>query len=344
MSASKDYYSILGLERNATEQDIKKAFRTLSKKYHPDVNKEEGAEAKFKEINEAYQVLSDKDKKAYYDMYGTVDGIENGANPFGGFDPFDIFGRSTAQMKERGSDLRITIKISLKEAYEGVHKKIKIKKQCACHRCKGSGSEDNSYDTCTTCNGSGYRRIRTRTRFGYSESVSPCDVCGGTGRKITNLCSACGGTGLEMSEKEIEFDVPKGMPFDAYFTLRGEGNEGPHRGIPGNLMVIVQQSDNDIPGLKRVENDLVYTLRLNYFDFIYGCDVIIPHFNGDLKIHIAEGTETGKEITLYRKGFPDPEQPTMYGNYRVKLECIIPKLTELTEKQKNALQKCKNVF
>lgn len=343
---NKDYYSILGVDRNASEQDIKNAFRALSKKYHPDVSKEPDAAERFKEINEAYQVLSDPERKQRYDLYGTADENATGFDPFEGFDPFGMFRNAGRQqeMKERGTDLKITVHITMKEAYEGVHKKLRVKKQCMCHRCHGSGSEDNSYNTCSVCGGSGYRRVRTQTRFGFSENISPCEKCGGTGRTITKPCMSCGGTGLERGEKEVEFDIPKGMPFDAYFTLRGEGNEGPHRGVPGNLMVIVQQAENDMPGLKRIGNDLTYTLKLDYFDFVYGCDVTVPHFNGDQKIHIAEGTESGKELSLYRKGFPDPNDPTVFGNYKIRLECKIPKLMDLTTKQKNALQKYKDTF
>lgn len=343
MSAAKDYYSILGINKDATEQQIKDAFRSLSKKYHPDISKEPDAEAKFKEVNEAYQVLSDPEKKQQYDMFGSADG--NGFDPFAGFDPFTVFGGNAQhEVKERGTDLRITIRITMKEAYEGIHKKIKIKKQCTCHRCHGSGSEDNSYVTCPVCKGSRFKRVRTVNEFGYSDSYSPCDHCGASGRVPGKPCTACGGTGLETGEKEVEFDIPKGMPFDAYFALRGEGNDGPHRGIPGNLIVIVQQAEGDTPDLKRKGNDLYYTLKLPYYDMVYGCDVTVPHFGGEQKIHIAEGTESGKEISLFRKGFPDPNDPTTYGNYRIRIECVIPKPEELSTKQRNALQKYKDTF
>lgn len=343
MSANKDYYSILGIDRNASDQDIKNAFRTLSKKYHPDISKEPGAEQKFKEVNEAYQVLSDPDKKQQYDMFGAADDAPEDFGPFGSM--FNIFGNAARQeVKERGTDLRITVNITMKEAAEGVHKRIKIKKDCTCHRCHGSGSDDNTYSTCPMCNGTRFRHVRTQTPFGVNDSFSPCGKCNGTGRVISKPCSVCNGTGLEPGEKEIEFDIPKGMPFDAYFTVKSGGNDGPHRGIPGNLLVIVRHAENDIPGLERDGNDLYYTLRLNYFDLVYGCDVTVPHFNGDQKIHIAEGTESGKEISLYRKGFPDPADPTNYGNYRIKVECIIPKKNSLTTKQKNALDKYRDSF
>lgn len=341
MDTVKDYYSILGINKNASDQEIKKAFRTLSKKYHPDISKEPDAEIKFKEINEAYQVLSDPEKRQKYDKFGTIDD-----DIFGGFNPFNmfnVFGNAVkGERKERGTDLRITVNITMKEAAEGAHKRIKIKKKCVCHRCHGSGSDDNAYTTCPACNGTRFKHIRTQTPFGVNETFTPCDKCNGTGHIISKPCPACNGTGLESGEKEVEFDIPKGMPFDAYFTIPNEGNEGPHRGIPGNLIVIVQQAENDIPGLERDGNDLLYTLYLNYFDLVYGCDIVIPHFNGDQKIHIAEGTESGKEILLYRKGFPDPINPNERGNYRIKIECLIPK--KLTIKQKNALNKYKDSF
>ncbi len=344
MNNKQDYYSILGLDKNASEQDIKKAFRSLSKKYHPDISKEPDAEVKFKEINEAYQVLSDPEKKQRYDMFGSVDN-NVGFNPFGGFDIFNTFNNASMhETKEHGTDLRITVYITMKESYEGVHKKIKIKKQCTCHRCHGSGSEDNSYITCPVCNGSRYKRIRKVSPYGYNETITPCDHCGASGRVPKKPCSSCNGTGLEWSERDVEFDIPKGMPFGAYFVIQGEGNDGPHRGIPGNLLVVVQQVEGDAPDLKRIDNDLYYTLKLNYFDLVYGCDTIVPHFAGDQKIHIAKGTESGKEISLFRKGFPDPNNPSEYGNYKIRIECIIPNLSDLTTKQRNALQKYKDTF
>lgn len=331
---NKDYYEILGVSRDASEKEIKDAFRKLSKKYHPDISKEPDATEKFKEINEAYQVLSDKDKKANYDMFG--DPNAQGFNPFG-----DMFGGRSAEVKERGSDLRITVNITMEEAYNGVHKKIKLKKSCTCHRCHGSGSEDNSFETCSYCHGSGYYRQRTVTAYGYSDNIGPCPYCNATGKKINNPCSICNGTGLEKGEKEVEFDVPKGMPFDAYFVIQGQGNEGPHNGIPGNLMVVVTQSPEDAKNnpLVRDGNDLLYTLSVNYKDLVFGCDIDIPYIKGTQKIHLEPGTESGKIISLYRKGFPDVNDPTIYGTYKITVECKIPKLKDLTENQKILLKK-----
>ena len=339
---NKNYYDILGVDKNADDKQIKEAFRNLSKKYHPDINKDPDATEKFKEINEAYQVLSDKEKRNNYDMFGDPNGNSGGFNPFADMDFFNMFGRnrhSRGEMKERGTDLRITVNISMEEAYNGVHKKIKIKKDCTCHRCHGSGSEDNSYGTCSACNGTGYKRVRTTSQYGYNETITPCPNCKGTGKSISNPCSVCNGTGLEHGEQEVEFDVPKGMPFEAYFVLQGKGNDGPHRGIPGDLIVIVNQSEEDKKTCKLVRdgNDILYNLKVNYKDLIYGCDIDVPYITGTQKIHIPEGTESGKVISLYRKGFPDPTDPTIYGTYKITIECIIPKASDLNEKQKKAL-------
>lgn len=345
---NKDYYEILGVNKNADKKEIKEAFHKLSKKYHPDICKDPDATEKFKEVNEAYQVLSDDIKRQNYDNFGDPNG-PNGMSmndPF--MDPFEFFRRQSqnVEVKERGSDLRITISITMEEAYTGVHKKIKIKKDCTCHRCHGSGSDDNSYTTCTQCNGSGYYRKRTVTQYGYNDNITPCPYCNGTGKKISNPCSVCNGTGLEKGEHEVEFDVPKGMPFDAYFVLRGEGNDGPHRGIPGNLMIIVNQSEEDKKNcpIIRDGNDILYTLKVDYRDLIYGCDKTIPYITGTQKIHIEEGTESGKVLTLYRKGFPDPTDPTVYGNYKITIECKIPKASELDTKQKKAMDKFFETF
>ena len=337
---SKDYYEILGVDRNADKDQIKTAFRSLSKRYHPDVCKDEDAAEKFKDINEAYHVLSDDEKRRNYDMFGDPEG----GNLFD-MDPFGMFGNLRGHT-ERGTDLRITISLTLAEAYEGVHKKIKLKKNCTCHRCHGSGSDDNSYKACPTCGGTGYKRIRSTTKFGYSDTVMPCPECNGAKKVAEHPCTACGGTGLESGEKEIEFDVPAGMPFDAYFVVNGAGNDAPHRGVPGNLIVIATQSEEDKKNnpLTRDGNDLLYTLKVDYAKLVEGCDVSVPYVKGEQKIHLPEGTESGTVISLFRKGFPDPNNPKSYGNYKITVECIIPKMSKLSEKQREALNKYSDTF
>lgn len=343
----KNYYDILGVPSNASDKEIKDAFRKLARKYHPDVCKEPGAEEKFKEINEAYNVLSDKDKRNSYDMFGTTDSDDIGFDPFDGMNPFSMFtgfGRKqSGPRKEKGGDLRITVHITIQEAYEGVHKKVKLNKECTCHRCHGSGSEDNQTCTCSRCNGSGMVTKRTRIMNGYSQSIAPCPDCNGTGIKITNPCPACHGSGLESGTAEVEFDIPKGMPFGAYFVIEREGNDGPHRGIPGNLMVVVEEEPNDL-GLTRNGNDLQYVLKVSYPDLVFGCDKTVPWFNGTQKIHLPEGTDSGKVITLYRKGFSDVNNPTEVGDYLIVVECDIPKPGTLNTKQKKALEEYKELL
>lgn len=341
---AKDYYSILGIDKNASVDTIKESYRKLAKKYHPDVNKAPDAEEKFKEITEAYEVLTDPKKKDMYDRYGTADPQEMHDPGFGDdgfFNPFGGFGRFRRQgtPKERGEDLRINISLSMEELYEGVHKKIKVKKKVACHRCHGSGSETNETGECPKCHGTGmYTRV-TRTDFGYSQVSSPCPDCHGTGRIITNPCPNCNGTGLIEETREIEFDIPAGMPGDAYMTVPEQGNEGPHRGIPGNLIVVVHELPND-KGLKRDDmNNLVYTLNANVTDLIFGADVEIPWIKGYQKIHIPAGTQPGKIMTLYKKGFPNPNMPSEISDYIITISCKIPNANELTKTQREKLDK-----
>lgn len=342
--ANKDYYSILGLDKNASEKDIKDSYRKLAKKYHPDVNKSPDAEAKFKEITEAYEVLTDPKKKALYDKYGTVDEQQMGPEwqemdpefmggfPFGG-NPF----RRSGPPKERGNDLRINVSLSMEDLYAGVHKKIKVKKDVTCPRCHGSGSETNESSECPTCHGTGMYSKVTRTEFGYTQVNSPCPHCHGTGQVITNPCSKCKGTGLVEDTEEIEFDIPAGMPGDAYMTIRGKGNEGPHRGIPGNLIVVVHELPND-KGLARDDaNNLIYELKTNVTDLIFGTDIEIPWIKGYQKIHIPAGTQPGKIMTMYKKGFPNPNNPSEVSDYIITITCKIPNANELTKTEREEL-------
>lgn len=337
---SKNYYEILGVEKNATDNEIKSAYRKLSKKYHPDVCKEDDAEEKFKQINEAYSVLSDPDKKQLYDRYGTIDENEiHQQDPFMGMDPFGMMGGFgggfNKPVKETGDDLKVTIDLSLDEIYTGVHRKLKMNKMCRCHRCNGSGSESNSTGTCKTCNGTGMVSETVRRGNFVSRVMHPCPDCHGTGSVIKDPCPSCGGSGLEKKTVDVEFDVPAGMYDNAYFVVRGKGNDGPHRGIPGDLLVIVREKPNRY-GLYRDErNNLVYIAKVPYKTMIFGGDVTIPYINNETKkIHIGEGTESGKILTLHGQGFPDPNNPAKKGTYIVTVECEIPKPEDLTDDQK----------
>ena len=348
----KNYYDVLGVSKNASESEIKSAFRKLSKKYHPDVNKEAGAEEKFKEINEAYSVLSDPEKKQMYDTFGTVDPNRmNGGgsyDPFDGFDPFSMFregfggmhgfnsGRS--QMKEKGEDLKVTIDLTFDEIYFGVHKKISMSKKCTCHRCNGSGSESNDSTTCPHCHGSGMINNVQRRGNTVIQNMSPCPYCHGTGQMVKNPCPNCNGTGLESKKVDVEFDVPAGMFENAYFLVRGKGNDGPHRGVPGDLLVVVREKPNQY-GLKRDEkNNMLYTLKVPYKTLVFGGDVEVPYIGGQKKkIHINSGTESGKVIRLAHMGFPDPNNPSVKYDYIITIQCNIPNVNELSSEQKVAI-------
>ena len=339
---NKDYYGVLGIDRNATQDEIKKAYRKMSKKYHPDVCKDEDAESKFKEINEAYNVLSDEEKKSMYDSYGTTDpneinsgfGRGFGFNPFGGFG-----GMRHADIKERGGDLRIEIHVDMEDLYYGVHKKIKINRDCTCHRCNGSGSETNSTEKCPKCGGIGYITETKRFYGGITQNIVTCPHCKGRGTIITDPCPNCGGTGVENKKDEIEFDVPAGMYGDSYFVVRGKGNTGHHRGIPGDLIVVIHENPSK-NGLRRDENNnILYKLKLPYKDLVFGCDVEIPHIGKKTKIHVEAGTESGKVLRLFRMGFPNPNDNSEKSDYIVTVECDIPKLSGLSKDKKEAIKK-----
>ena len=346
----KNYYDILGVSKNASEEEIKAAHRKLAKQYHPDVNKSSDAEEKFKEIQEAYSVLSDPEKKAQYDQFGTIDPQANqgqgGWNPFGdmpgGFGFHFNNARNQGRPKERGENLKINISLTMEELYEGVHKKLKVRKQCTCHRCNGSGSENNETEQCPVCHGSGVEVKEMRTGFGYQRVMSTCSHCNGTGQIIKDPCPNCHGTGLEDDNREIEFDVPAGMPSDAYFVVPGKGNDGPHRGIPGDLLVVVNELPNDKGLTRDDDNNLLYTLNAKITDLIYGTDVEIPWIKGYKKIHIEPGTQPGKVITRFGEGFPNPNNPTgPKANYKITINCKIPRVNDLHGKDRENFDRIK---
>jgi len=348
--AKRDYYDVLGVSKNASQDEIKKKYRQLSKSLHPDVNKSENAESEFKELNEAYSVLSDPEKKNMYDRFGTVDpqqafGDGQGFDPFmggfrgfGGFDPFMGGFNRSAKPKEKGDDLKIKIDMDLDEIYYGARKKVKINKKVCCHRCNGSGSESNDTGECPHCHGTGYVTLAERRGNMFMQNMTVCPHCHGTGTYIKDPCPNCHGSGLEDKQTEVEFDIPAGMFSDAYFVVRGKGNDGPHRGVPGDLLVIVNEKPND-KGLSRDEkNNLLYTLKLDYKDMVFGTDAEIPYIDRSRKIHIEPGTPSGKVLKLPRFGFPDPNNSSAKADYIITVECKIPKESDLTERQKKKIR------
>lgn len=342
----KDFYQILGVSRDASQSDIKSAYRKLSKKYHPDICKEPGAEDKFKEINEAYGVLSDPDKKKKYDMYGSADGPDINEDMFSGMDPFSQFfgGRFSGRpqkIKEKGEDIHIKIDVSFEDLYYGCHKTVRTKKKCICPICNGSGSETNETETCPNCGGTGYVNQTRRQGNMYFREMSPCPTCGGTGEHIVHPCHNCNGTGLETKDVDVSFNVPAGMFNDTYFVVRGSGNDGPHRGVAGDLMVLVHEIPSKDGLTRDDENNIHYNLNLNYPDMVFGCDAEIPVVGGKKKIHISPGTQPGKKLTLYNMGFPDPRGSGARGDYIVDVNCTIPKPGDLSKEDRESI---KNLF
>lgn len=342
----KNYYDVLGVSRNASDKEIKNAFRALSKKYHPDISKEPDAEDKFKEINEAYSVLSDPRKKEMYDRYGIADEAEiQQEDPFDGFPFGDFFGKARRQgntrVVERGDDIKIDVNISFEEMFYGTHKKISVSKLCTCHRCSGSGSETNETEPCPRCHGTGMFYETIRQGNSIIERRYPCPHCHGTGQIIKDQCENCHGTGLESGTSDVEFDIPSGMPNNGYFVIKGKGNDGPHRGVPGNLIVVVHCEESQF-GLYRDGCDLRYNLKMKFPDMVFGADVEIPYVRGKKKIHIEAGTESGKEIRMYGMGFDDPNNPgdtRFKGDYIIRVDCEIPKKKDLKKEDIETLKK-----
>ena len=327
MAEKRDYYEVLGVEKNANADEIKKAYRKAAIKYHPDKNPgDKEAEEKFKEAAEAYDVLSNPDKRARYDQFGHagMGGAAGGAGGFGGgfggfsmediFSQFgDIFGghfgggfRSSGggRSVNRGSDLRIKVRLTLEEIAEGVTKKLKINKTIACDKCGGTGAKDSSsYSTCSTCNGSGYVVTMQNSFFGRMQMQSVCPTCGGEGKVITAKCDKCGGEGTTRGQEVVEIKIPAGVGEGMVLTVSGKGNAARHGGVNGDLQVLIEEEPH--PELLRDGNDLIHNLNITVTTALLGGTVEVPTVDGRAKIKIAPGTHAGKVLRLGGKGLPD---------------------------------------
>ncbi len=335
MAEKRDYYEVLGVNKNSTPDEIKSAYRKAALKWHPDkwVNgtdeEKKTAEEKFKEASEAYSVLSDENKKARYDRYGFagMDGGSSGAGGFGGFGDFDlndilnsVFGRGFdfggfssfggfgggssrgGSIKQRGSNIRVKVKLNLQEIAHGVKKKIKVTKYVACTHCHGSGSEDGSTETCPTCHGRGQVVQTVNSFFGQMQTQSVCPTCNGTGKVIKKKCTHCGGEGIMKGDEVIEIDIPAGVSQDMQLTVRGKGNAGPHNGVNGDLYVLIEEEPH--PDFERNENDLIYNLFITIPEAILGTQAEVPTVDGKVRVKIAPGTQSGKVLRLRGKGLP----------------------------------------
>lgn len=328
MSEKRDYYEVLGVERNANADEIKKAYRKAAIKYHPDKNPgDKEAEDKFKEAAEAYDVLSNPDKRARYDQFGhagmsgAAGGGFGGGGFGGGFSMEDIFsqfgdifgghfggfgggGRSGGRRVNRGSDIRVKVKLTLAEIANGTTKKLKINKTVACDKCGGTGAKDSSsYSTCSTCNGSGYVTRVENTFFGRMQTQGVCPTCGGEGKIITAKCDKCGGNGTVRGEEVVEIKIPAGVGEGMAVTVSGKGNAAQRGGVNGDLLVMIEEERN--PELVRDGNDLIHNLNLTVTTAILGGEVEVPTIEGRVKIKIAPGTHAGKVLRLRGKGLPE---------------------------------------
>ena len=329
MAEKRDYYEVLGVQKNANADEIKKAYRKAAIKYHPDKNPgDKEAEEKFKEAAEAYDVLSNPDKRARYDQFGHAGmaGAAGGAGGFGGFGGFsmedifsqfgDIFGghfggggfgggfSSGGRRVNRGSDIRVKVKLTLAEIATGVTKKLKINKTVACGKCGGSGAKDaNSYSTCSTCNGSGYVVRVENSFFGRVQTQGVCPTCGGMGKVITSPCDECKGEGTLRGQEVVEIAIPAGVGEGMALTVTGKGNAARHGGVNGDLQVLIEEIPD--PELVRDGNDLIHNLNITVPMALLGGTVEVPTVDGRAKIKIAPGTHAGKVLRLGGKGLPD---------------------------------------
>ena len=361
MAQKRDYYEVLGVQKSATEDEIKKAYRKIAIKYHPDRNPgDKEAEEKFKEAAEAYEVLSNPEKRQRYDQFGFA-GM-NGAGGFNGqgmsmddiFSHFgdlfadfglgSIFGngfggssRSGGQVRERGGNIRVKVKLNLQEIEKGTKKKIKVNKYVPCEHCHGSGSENGETDTCPTCKGRGQVLRTVSSLFGQMQTASTCPNCGGTGKVIKNKCSHCHGDGIVKGEEVIEIDIPAGVGEGMQLTMRGKGGAGPHNGINGDLYVLIEEEPH--PELERDGDNLIYNLFISIPDAILGTDAEVPTVSGKVRVKIVPGTQSGKILRLRGKGLPNVNGYGS-GDLLVNVNVWVPK--KLSRDEEKIMQNLKS--
>ena len=355
--AKRDYYEVLGVDKSASADEIKKAYRKMAVKYHPDKNPgDKEAEEKFKEAAEAYSVLSDADKKAKYDQFGHA-GVE-GAGPdfsggfgnlndilndlfggafgggFGGFSGFGggFGGGSRPQQRVyRGRDIRVRVKLTLEEIAKGVEKEISIEKNVPCTECGGKGAKSSAdIQTCPACKGTGQVQRVVNSFLGQTVTYSTCQQCGGEGKIIKNPCRTCGGTGLVRKRETIKVKIPAGVEAGMQLTLQGEGHAAKNNGINGDLLVVIEEQEH--PNLKREGNNLYYTKIVSVTDAILGAEVTIPCLDGDYKIKVEPGTQSGEVVRLRGRGLPSVNGYGGTGDLYVKIAVWIPKKLSREEK------------
>ncbi|MBK7937263.1 MAG: molecular chaperone DnaJ [Lewinellaceae bacterium] len=365
--SKKDYYEVLGVPKTAGADDIKKAYRKKALEHHPDRNPgDKSAEDKFKEAAEAYDVLSDADKRARYDRYGHA-GVENNGGPGGaggfqgmdmddilrhfGFDTDDIFSEFFGRNRrgggfgggrprgERGTNLRIKVKMTLEEIAKGVNKKLKVRKQVACNTCGGSGARDqSSVETCGTCRGSGMVNRVTQTPFGMMQTAVQCPGCNGSGQTIKSPCNVCKGDGRVFGEETIEVDIPAGVHEGIQLSMAGKGNAGAKGGQAGDLLITVEEAPHD--EFTREGNNVIYELFLNIADASLGSKIEVPTLEGRARITIPPGTQSGKIFRLKDKGLPEL-QSYRRGDQLIHVNVWTPK--KVTDEERRILEQLREM-
>lgn len=361
--AKRDYYEVLGVSKTATDDEIKKAYRKIAIKYHPDRNPgNKEAEEKFKEAAEAYDVLHDQQKRQQYDQFGfnapgggfgdgggfsSMDDIfsmfgdifgGHGGGGFGGFSGFGGGGGARRKPQYRGADLRMKVSLTLQEVLTGTTKKFKVKKDVACQHCHGTGAEAGSgSETCPTCHGSGVVSRTVRTMLGMMQTQSECPTCHGEGTVIKNKCTECGGTGVVKGEEVVEVKIPAGVAEGMVVNVPGKGNAGQHNGISGDIQVYITEEPNDT--FVRDGNDVIYNLLLDFPTAVLGGEVEIPTIDGGkVKIKVEPGTQPGKTLRLRGKGLPSvPGYGNGTGDLVVNISVYVPKT--LSSDEKKAIEK-----
>ncbi len=364
MANKRDYYEVLGVPRNATQEEIKKAYRKLAMQYHPDRNPgDKEAEEKFKEAAEAYEVLSDPEKRRRYDQFGhegmrgtdfreytDINDIFNafrdifGGSGFGGsiFDEFFGGGTQTRSRRsssvQRGSDLRVKLKLILEEIATGVTKKIKIKRYKKCSTCNGSGAEKSGgYRTCPVCNGSGEIRHVSRSVFGQFVNITTCSNCGGEGKVISDPCRICGGEGRVQDEATVSVDIPAGVSTGNYLTIRGEGNAGRRGGPSGDLIVVIEELPHEL--FQRQGDDIIYELELSIPEAVLGGEIEVPTLTGKARLKLEPGLSPGKILRMKGKGLPNLNTKKQ-GDQLIVVNLYVP--SKISQHEKEIIQSLMN--
>ena len=356
--SKRDYYDVLGIAKGADADEIKKAYRKMAIKYHPDKNQgDKAAEDKFKEAAEAYEVLSNADKRQRYDQFGHAanahsangggyggggmnmeDIFSQFGDIFGGGSPFEGFfgGRqggssSGGRRVARGSNLRIKVRLTLEEIASGTEKKIKVNKQIVCKTCDGTGAKDkSSFQTCKTCGGSGAVRRVTNTILGPMQTTSTCPTCNGEGSTIPSKCTICHGDGVVRGEETISINIPAGVSEGMQLSMSGKGNAAPRGGMPGDLIILIEEIPHET--LKRDGNNVIYDLHINFVDAAIGTSVEVPTIDGKVKIKIDPGTQGGKILRLKSKGVPEVNSYHR-GDQLVHINIWTPKVLSREERE-----------